>query len=249
MPRRRRRRHRRELDALGEAHDLSALFPRVRPRDDVLDAFAERVARELDPDDPTVPPSWVEEGVALLDDRERRRIVDEWTSRYPDRWSSLCGAAGDVRLTERVVVASAVRGAISERRPASRDLLAMLEPMPLPKSPCGVLGMVLTPPLIWDRDDAIVVARITGSPHDPQRFLATAHELGNARVEEWHVGRVRELAERVEDELPIEQLPRASALLEAGCCETREEQDAAVGLAGFLLASYALAVATGRLGR
>jgi hypothetical protein len=122
MPRRQRRAQRRSLDALGEAHDISALFPWVRARDDVVIAFAKRVARELDPNDPRVPPERVEEGVALLDDRECRRIVDEWANKYPDRWTSLSGAAGDVALLERVVVASAVRGAISERRPTGRGL-------------------------------------------------------------------------------------------------------------------------------
>jgi hypothetical protein len=249
MPRRERRRRRGPLLALAEAQDISALFPRVRPRDDVLDAFAERVARELEPDDPRVPPDRVEEGVALLDERERRRIVDDWTRKYPDRWSSLCGAAGDIALTERAVVASAVRGAISERRPPHRRLLSLLDAMPTPMSACGVLGVVLAPPLVWDRDDAILLADAAGSPEDPQRFLALAHRLGNGRVEEWHVGRVRELAGRLGDELPIDGLPRASALLEAGCLETGEDEDAAVGLAGFLLASYALAIAMGKVGR
>lgn len=248
MPRRQRRIHRRSLLALAEAHDIAALFPRVRPRDDVLDAFAERVARELDSVDQSVAPNRVEEGVALLDEWERRRIVDEWTGKYPDRWASLCRAAGDVALTERVVVASAVRGAISERRPAPRGVLALLEALPPPMSRCGVLGVALAPPLLWDRDDAILVAGAAGSPRDPQRFLAIAHELGNARVEEWHVERVRQLAGRIENDLPFAGLPRASAMLEAGCCETREEEDAAVGLAGFLLASYALAFATGKIG-
>src|SRR5712691_3002772 len=127
LPRRERRRRRVALRALAEAHDISALFPGVRPRDDVLDAFAARVARELDPDDPSVPPSRVEEGVVLLDERERRRIVDAWTSKYPDRWSSLCTAAGHVALTERAVVASAVRGMISERRTPHSGPIEMLE--------------------------------------------------------------------------------------------------------------------------
>jgi hypothetical protein len=198
---------------------------------------------------PRVPPERVEEGVALLDDRECRRIVDEWANKYPDRWTSLSGAAGDVALLERVVVASAVRGAISERRPTGRGLLELLEAAPPSLSDCGVLGVVLAPPLLWDRDDAIVLADFAGPPGDPQRFLRTAHELGNRRVEEWHVGRVRQPAGWIEDDLPVVGLPRASARLEAGCRETREEDDAAIGLAGLLLATYALAIATGRVGR
>jgi hypothetical protein len=239
MPRRQRRRHRRSLVALAEAHDISALFPRVRPRDEVVEAFAQRVALELDPGDQRVPAGRVEEGVALLDDSERRRIVDDWASRYPDRWSSLCAAVGDAALTERAVVASAVRGAISERRPVALGPVAMLEDGALSRSPCAALALVLVPPLVWSRDDAILVSA-AAAKRSPQPFFDAAEELAGEHAEEWHVRRVQALAERLGAQLPIPGLPRASRTLGEGCRRVVADEAAAHGVAAVLLATYAL---------
>ena len=228
---------------------MAILFPRVRPRDDVVEAFAERVARELSAGAMQIPPDLVEEGVALIGEAERRRIVAELRDRYPDRWKSLSAAAGDEALTERAVVASAVRGAVVERRPVHRARLEMIEAMPLPASPCGALALVLEPPLVWDRDDAIILAGIAASARDTQRFLTQAHGLADARVEEWHVERVRELADRVLQQLPIQGLPRASAMLAEGVREVDEDEVAARWAASLLLALYASLVASGAIER
>ena len=228
---------------------MAILFPRVRPRDDVVEAFAERVARELSAGAMQIPPERVEEGVALIGEVERRRIVAELRDRYPDRWESLSAAAGDEALTERAVVASAVRGAVVERLPVRRGRLEMVEAMPVPASPCGVLALVLEAPLVWDRDDAIILAGVVGTAPDPQRFLTQAHGLADARVEDWHVGRVRELAERVLQQLPVQGLPRASAMLAEGVREVDEDEVAARWTAGLLLALYASLVASGEIER
>jgi hypothetical protein len=244
MPRRERRRQRRSLLTLAETHDVAFLFPWVRPEDQVFDAFAERVARLLAASAPPIPPAVVEDGVALLGRDERRRIVDGWAERYPDRWQSVAADAGDVALAERVLVASAVRGAIVERLPARRGLLEMIETMPPSMSPCGVLGILIEPLLVWNRDDAIMVANGAGSASDPQRFIGTAHRLADSRVEPWQVDRVRELADRIRARLPIAGLPRASRLIEEGCDELDGDDEAAHGLASVLLAFYAHAVVT-----
>lgn len=239
MPRRQRRRHRQSLLALAEAHDISALFPWVRPRDAVVEAFAQRVALELARGDPRVPPGRVEEGVALLDDSERRRIVDDWASDYPDRWSSLCTAAGDVALTERTVVASAVRGAISERRPVPRGPVAMLEDGRLSGSPAAALALVLAPPLVWSRDDAILLCA-AAADRSPQPFFDAAEELATEHVDEWHAQRVQTLAERLAAQLPITGLSRASRTLMEGCRRVDADEAVAYGVAAVLLAAYAL---------
>jgi hypothetical protein len=69
LPRRERRRHAAQLRALSEAHDVSALFPSVRPRDPVALAYAEQTAPTLDPHDQHIPTGAVERGVALLDEK------------------------------------------------------------------------------------------------------------------------------------------------------------------------------------
>ena len=125
----------------------------------------------------------------------------------------------------------------------------MIEAMLPPASPCGVLVMVLEGPLVWDCDDAVILAGIVGATKDPQRFYEKAHALADARVEEWHVERVGELAGRVACQLPVEGLPRASAMLADGVREVDEDEVPARWIAGLLLAMYASLVAAGKIER
>jgi hypothetical protein len=249
MPRRQRRAHRRSLLALSEAHDIGMLFPRVRPHDDVVEAFAERVARELATSAREIPQARIEEGVALVGETERGLIVDQVRARYPDRWASLSRAVGDERLTERTVVASAVKCAVIERLPIRRELLEFIEAAPAPASPCGVLMLALDPSLVWDRDDAIVIGRTVSPSGDPMVFYAEAHALADRRVEDWHLARVRELADRVDGQLPVAGLERASELLAEGIDEIRVDDAAVAWVAGALLAGYAHLVNSGQIER
>ncbi len=244
MPRRDRRRQAQELRALAEAHDASALFPSIRPRDPVLEAYAEQVAAALDPSDPRVPIDAVERGVALVDERERRRIVDDWASAHPQSWASLSGVAGDVQLVERAFVASAVRGSISERRPVARSALVPLEDGALGRSPVAALGLVLPPPLVWDRTDAIAIAGVLGKQRnvDEVRFdsiLARARE----RTTDEHVDRLRVVADRLAKELPVHEMPVASATAAAGCAQIASDDAVAAELAALLLVTYAASLA------
>lgn len=116
-----------ELYVLGEAHDLAALFPAVRPRDAVFDAFAERAAAALDPAKPLVPIGLMEQGLALLDEDERRRIVESWSLVYPDRWAPLLEDGGCEPLICRAVVCGAVRIAILERCPVPAAAFTLYE--------------------------------------------------------------------------------------------------------------------------
>ena len=239
MPRRERRRHRRSLAALSEAHDIGMLFPRVRPRDEVVEAFASGLALEPPRVATEIPQDRIEEAVALIDESERGRIVDELRARYPSRWASLTAAAGDVGLTERAIVASAVKCAVIERLPIRRELLEFIEAMPAPASPCGVLVLALDASLVWDRDDAVVIGRTVPPGLDSMSFYAEAHTLADRRVGEWQLARVRELAERISAELPVFGLDRASRLLEEGIEEVTKGDAAAGWVAGALLARYA----------
>ena len=244
MPRLERRRHRRALLALSEAHDIAMLFPWVRPRDPVVEAFARQVAIEAGR--PEIPQERIEEGVELVDLVERRRIVAELRGRYPDRWTSLVAAAQDARLVERAVVASAFAGAVLERLPLDRTKLAVLEAMPAPASPAGVLVLLLDPHLVWDRDDAVVIGRAIPPGRAADEFWSGAHALADRRVEEGHVDRIHELAERIAAELPIESHPRASRLIEAGIVQLREDDVAAGWVAAALLAGYSHLVYSGK---
>jgi hypothetical protein len=241
MPRWERRRHAEQLQALGEAHDISALFPWVRPRDPIVEAFAERVALELDPADYRVPTAVVEEGLALLDAAERRRIVDEWAERYPDRWASISAAAGDVEMLERAIAASAVRGAISERRPTPRELFIPLEGGALRRSPCAALALVLAPPLVWSRDEALLAAGAVAHVRGFKARFDALEQMAPDWVGDEHVERVRTIAARVRSRLPV-GLPRATETVVDGCRQVERDEQLAEGVAAVLLASYALSL-------
>ena len=247
MPRRERRHNRKALLALSEAHDTAMLFPWVRPRDDVVEAFARRVATEAG--GPDIPQERIEEGVELIDSGERRRIVQELRGRYPDRWASLVSAAGDEGLTERAVVASAFLAAVLERLPLDRSKLEFLEAAPPPASPAGILVVLLDPHLVWDRDDAVVIGRAIPRGRGAMEFWSEAHALADRRVQERHLERVRELAERIESELPFVGLPRVSQLVADGVAQARDEDVAAGWVAGAMLAAYAHLVYTGKIER
>lgn len=240
LPRRARRRHRRELDGLGEAHDVSALFPSVRPRDSIFEAYAERVATALDPADPSVPIDAVVQGVELLDETERSRIVNEWACVYPDRWASVCSAVGDISLVEAAFVASAVRGAISERRPAPRALVALFEGGNLRRSPAAALGLVLAPSLIWNRDAATVFRQDLGRSEDlrPTGFNG-AISLAYGYVGDEQVERVRVGSQRLARDLPVADLPTGSDTLSRGCEIVTSDDASASQVAALLLVAYA----------
>ena len=217
----------------------------MRARDDVLDAYAERVGAELREVE-EIRQEWVEDGVELLDSRERRRVVDHLRDRYPERWQSLSRAVGDEALAERAAVASSVLAAILERQPPARELFELIEVMPPPASPCGVLMLLIDPHLVWERDDAVVLGRLVRHTGDAQRFYKEIHQLADSRVDEWHVTRVRELAARISGQVPP-NLERACALLEAALEEAERDEDAARWVAGSLLAPYAELVALGKI--
>jgi hypothetical protein len=176
------------------------------------------VGPTLDPADPRVPIHAIEAGIELLDEAERRRIVDDWASAYPHRWESLCGAVGDSSLVARAFVASAVRGGISERRTVPRELVALFEGRELRDSPVAALGIVLPAPLVWARDAVTLLRRETGrrkqfSSAQLEDAIAVALDyVGDEQVE-----RVSVRSGRLARELPIPELPTASETLSRGC--------------------------------
>jgi hypothetical protein len=163
-----------ELLVLAEANDIAALFPGVRPHDDVFLRYAERVALSLDGHGPLVPIRIVEEGLALLDHAEQRRIVDSWSDPYPDRWAAMLADGGSEALIRRAVVAGAVRVAILERRPVSREALAVFEGGLFSNLPANALTLLVPSQAIWSIDEATAADCIVpgGPQFEPARFDA-----------------------------------------------------------------------------
>jgi hypothetical protein len=211
-----------ELQALGELHDLGLLFPFVRPRGVVIGAFADRVASAIGETPRDTSPTEAAEGVRLLSDGERRRLVRSWAGRYPERWRKLCAAVGDTRLGEVTLVASAVRGAVADRVSCPRELIAELEEGIFEDAPVAAVALVLAPPAVWSFEDVVT---------------------GRNDVNAGHVARARTQVGRLRRRLPLPELPRASATLIRGCDVA--DDDHASGLAALLFDAYCV-LASGR---
>ena len=242
LPRRERRRRKSELDVLGEATDLAALFPAVRPRDCVFAVYAESAASQvkLEREGAWVPTHIVEDGLALLDEQERDRIVRSWYDLYPDRWGSLVADGGDETLIRRSVVAGAVRAAILDRMPLQRDSVSLYESGLFADLPANALTLLVPPPSIWARDQALLANGIfPGGPRfEPTRFDALEQYAGGC-VGDAERARLREAADRIERQLPVEALPRASATLVAGCEVIATDDGWCSAIAARQLALYA----------
>lgn len=230
-----------ELYVLGEAHDLAALFPAVRPRDAVFDAFAERAAAALDPAKPRVPIGLVEQGLALLDEDERRRIVESWSLLYPDRWAPLLEDGGCEPLICRAVVCGAVRVAILERCPIPAAAFTLYEGGLHHDIPANVLTLLIPPQAVWSIDEAVLAASLFprwSSTFDPDRFeMIAAYAGGCIRAE--HLSRLRVVVERIEAQLPISGLPTATGVVRDGCDVLLTDDSWCRAIGARLLALYA----------
>jgi hypothetical protein len=112
--------------AWGVARSRAALS--VRSASGVaIETFADRVAAAIGDRPRDSSPAEVAEGVRLLSESERRRIVRSWAGWYPDRWRKICAEVGDTGLAETTLVASAVRAAVADRIACPREVVAKLE--------------------------------------------------------------------------------------------------------------------------
>ena len=221
--------------ALREAESVAMLFPSVRLHGEEIDAFAERAAAAYPDDDP--PGDLLEEGLALVDAPEWRRLVDSWAEIYADRWQSLTETAADRDAAERALVRGALRAAIAERQATPRELVEVVEDGQLRRSPLAALALVLPPQLAWSRDEA--AAAEVAALHSKRRERCQAVEgVGYALMTFAHVGRTKGLARKLACELPIAELPEASKILSAACVDVESEIDAARAATAGLLVAY-----------
>lgn len=212
--------------ALEEAREIAFLFPTVRPHSAAALADAEAIARRVPADEP--PDELLAEAVERLDAGEARRVVDGWTSVYPDRWASLVHAAADVGGAERELVTGALAAAVHERQPTPTEMLVELELIEPP--PAVTLAFLLPPQFLWSYDEARAAAVAPPRAHDD-----VSAALG--RFE--HVERVRRLTALVERELPLSRFPRTSTALAEACDRVHDDVDFARGVLSLALTGYA----------
>jgi hypothetical protein len=101
---------------LAWVHELGRWFPFLRPGGPEFARFAERAADELGRRGDDMPTGSIEEGLALLSDIERARLVRAFADCHPDQWKAVTADLGDDALARRALVAGAVRAAIADRR-------------------------------------------------------------------------------------------------------------------------------------
>jgi hypothetical protein len=220
------------LEALAWIHRLGQWFPSLRPRGAAFARFAERVADELGHCEDDVPSAQIEEGIALLTQREHERLVTVFIGCHPDQWEAVTADLGDEALARRSLVAGAVRAAIGDRRAPPRRVLEDIDsgiaPAPHPQ---GALMLVLDPSAVWDIETA-QEASVGGLV--PARIKAVAL----SRLEGDHGRRVAQLAGHLARHLPFVDLPHTSRLLEQGCRLAESDDAFASGVAVGSLVVY-----------
>jgi hypothetical protein len=211
------------------------LFPSVRLQGEEIDAFAERAAAACPDDDPAE--TLLEEGLALVDPPEWRRVVDSWVEVYADRWQSLIETGADRDAAERALVEGALRCAIVERQASPQRVVAVLEDGTLRRSPFAALALVVPSRFVWSRDEA-GAAEVAAARSKRRERSAVVENVAYALMTFAHVGRTRRLARRLASELPIVELPHASKILSEACDEVERHIGAARTATAGLLVAY-----------
>lgn len=190
-------------DALRQAEAIAFFFPAVRARGTEVDALV----KELTGADP----SRLAEACDDLPEAERRRIVDSWTTRHPDRWSIIVGQVRDVRAAERALVVGALRAAVGDARPCDPAGLAEIEAAQ-DVHPGNALAAVIQPATVWEYELAVEAAAAAGTA-DRERAIAAIGFRHFARCRGPLLARVA----WVREQLPFQPFPRASKALRDGC--------------------------------
>ncbi len=223
--------------ALREAAAVAALFPALRPRGLAVEDFIDRIAA-AHPEDDDPPDVLLAEGVDLLGDSERHRLIESWAGPYEDRWNSLVDASGDVADAERALCIGALRAAVAERQQTPRGFLETLESGALRRSPFAALGLAIEPALVWSFDEARAASAAQDGRRKSKERSRVVEEVAYALMTFDHVRRTRTTAARLGAELPVDGLPTASELLAAACAEVVRDDSAARAVAAALLLGY-----------
>jgi hypothetical protein len=229
--------------ALHEARLVAALFPSVRVRDDAVVTFLDGIARGLG-DDEEPNEELVAHGLTLIDEHERRRLIDSWAEPYADRWASLTHASGDPTAAERALVLGALEVGVAERSRTPRSSAEAVESGP--GASHLALALVIPPMFVWSRDEAGAAEAAASGRRRTKDRLAAVEQVASSLMTFGHVGRTRALVARVAEELPFAALPRASGFLGDACRGVQTDLSLARAVAASLLIAYVEELATTR---
>jgi hypothetical protein len=148
------------------------------------------------------------------------------------------------------VVTGAVRMALLEWLPLSRDDLAVYEGGLFRDVPANALTLLVRPPTIWSIDEAVVAGRLfPGGPRfEPGRFDALERYACGCLGTE-HLARLRDAVAKIEMQLPLEGLPVASATVAAGCAVIADDHDWCEAITARQLVRYATSARVARKAR
>jgi hypothetical protein len=228
-----------------DATNAAAFVPTLRPSGRRVLAYVEQAARELGENDGNVPESILAEARPLVSERDRREIVAAFHAQEPEIYEELVAAIPE--QLEQALVASAIKGAICDRRPVPRMHLVLLEHAPtLPKTAAARLSLVLPSGAVWSVREA--VSLLEDGVVEWDSSMDDTAPLVVDRVAEWQVDRVRLLAAALADNLPLASLPHASAVVAADCEDALRHAATARATAALLLVSHTAMVAAQKAG-
>lgn len=174
--------------------------------------------------------------VEALPEREIARLGELARDELGETWSQACADLGEANVLQALLLGAAAAG-LRERPlvPAGVDALERLEGRL--RDPCDALALVVDPCALWSvREAEDAAAVIDPLDDDPTSIAAaTVRRLWTGS----HEQRLRYLAGRVREELPLERSPVASAALERACRRFARSRRSRRRLAALLLAAAA----------
>lgn len=213
-------------------------FPRLRPSDADVLAWADRLTSEARTEFPLA------EGIALVSARERARTERAAAKELQGFWRQVCEEVGDERLAREAVVAGAVAAAVEERlRAREPDLELIEERADVRADLAEALAFALEAADLWSLSEAAradtALAAIPEHLDDDEyglRWEAVLAAQARRLTTRWHRRRLDELVRRLASRLPVEGRPLASAALASACDAYRRDGSVRERVAAHLLA-------------
>ena len=145
----------------------------------------------------------------------------------------------DVRL-RGLRHADAVRVSLLEWLPLTRGDLLVYEGGLHRDTSADALAALVRPPTIWTTSEALLAARLVSvAPENEQRRHDALVEYAFMQLADVHLRRLRRIAARFAPQLPVHELPRASATIALGCAAVANDDETCAAAAATHLARYA----------
>jgi hypothetical protein len=224
----------RRADALEVLAGLGSFYPLTRPCGGQFEAWLATHASS-EPDQETV-----HEGIARLNEDDRRAIIDAYASRYPDVWRGMVADVGGDEIAEGLVIAGAMTAALSEsREPTSTSLVWVAEE----DDPAEALAFALDATNVWSVLEATLLDEALGGIPDGLAdgvyetvWEATVDQAAWLFWSDTHARRLDVLVERLRVSLPSVKPEAAAPVLAEACDAFAADEDVRHELAVNLLA-------------